>query len=200
MGTSIGITRRDIAKNMVIRLYYCVFQYQRVLKTERYDNKQVVLTLSLMNPYQGTYHEVILKYRNGDISRSSLVFRCSKDNESERRTTALINPRHKNFSVNEVTFITIKQKCPSGNSERWLHSNEPFIAQKDRKSDCILTKNLYSRKEKLGRHPRRELSNKRVTIISRSGTPKRPSLRNTSQKEVDTKGNNNPLKDSQQKL
>ena len=98
MVTSIGITRRDIAKNMVIRLYYCVFQYQRVLKTERYDNKQVVLKLSLMTSYQGTYLEVILKYRNGDISRSSLVFRCSKDDESERRTTALINPQHKNFT------------------------------------------------------------------------------------------------------
>lgn len=28
------------------------------------------------------------------------------------------NPRHKNFYVNKVTFITTKQKCPSGNSER----------------------------------------------------------------------------------
>jgi len=199
MGTSIGITRRDIAKNMVIRLYYCVFQYQRVLKTERYVRERVVPLLTLTISYQGVNLEVILKYRNGDISRSSLVFRCSKDNESERRTTALINPQHKNFYGKGKTK-TKKQKCPSGNSERWLHSNEPFIAQKDRKSDCILTKNLYSRKEKLGRHPRRELSNKRVTSISRSGTPKRPSLRNTSQKEVDTKGNNNPSKDSQQKL
>ncbi len=72
---------------MIIRLYYCGFQYDRVLKTERYDNKQVVLTLSLMNLYQGVNLEVILIYGNGDISRSSLVFRCSKDNESERRTT-----------------------------------------------------------------------------------------------------------------
>jgi len=29
MGTSIGITRRNIAKNMIIRLYDCVFQYDR---------------------------------------------------------------------------------------------------------------------------------------------------------------------------
>jgi len=49
----------------------------------------------------------------------------------------------------------------------------------------------------LGRHSRRELSNERVTIISRSGSPKKPSLRNTSQKEVDKKGNNNPSKGSQ---
>jgi hypothetical protein len=172
MGTSIGITRRNIAKNMIIRLYDCVFQYDRWLKTERYDNKQVVLTLSLTELYQGFSFEVILRYGNGDISRSSLVFCCSKDDEADRRTTTSINPRHKNFSVNEVTFINLKQKCPSGNSERWLHSNEPFIAQKDRKSDCILTKNLYSRKEELGRHPRRELSNERVANTSRSDSPK----------------------------
>jgi hypothetical protein len=95
MGTSIGITRRNIAKNMIIRLYDCVFQYDRWLKTERYDNKQVVLTLSLTELYQGFSFEVILRYGNGDISRSSLVFCCSKDDEADRRTTTSINPRHK---------------------------------------------------------------------------------------------------------
>ena len=95
VGTPIGITRRNSAKNKIIRFYYCVFHYDRILKTERYDNKQVVLTLSLIEPYQRLNLEVILKYGNGDISRSSLVFRCSKDNEAERRTTTSINPRHK---------------------------------------------------------------------------------------------------------
>ena len=71
VGTPIGITRRDIAKHRIIRFYYCVFQYQRGLKTERYDNKQVVLTLSLIDFYQGVNHEVILKYGDGDISESS---------------------------------------------------------------------------------------------------------------------------------
>ena len=70
-GTPIGITRRDIVRNEVIQFHNCVFQYQRILKTERYDNKQVVLTLSLINLYQEINLEVILKYRNGDISRSS---------------------------------------------------------------------------------------------------------------------------------
>jgi hypothetical protein len=98
VGTPIGITRRNSAKNKVIQFYYCVFQYDRILKTERYDNKRVVPTLSLINLYQGVNHEVILMYGDGDISRSSLVFRCSKDNEAERRTTASINPRHKNFT------------------------------------------------------------------------------------------------------
>ena len=99
VGTPIGITRRNIAKNKIIQFYYCVFHYNRILKTERYDNKQVVLKLSLTIAYQGVNHEVILKYGNGDISRGSLVFCCSKDNESKRRTTALINPRHKTFML-----------------------------------------------------------------------------------------------------
>ena len=71
MGTSIGITRRDIAKNEVIQFHYCVFQYKRVLKTERYVNVRVVPLLTLINFYQGVNLEVILKYGNGDISRSS---------------------------------------------------------------------------------------------------------------------------------
>ena len=87
VGTLIGITRRNIAKNKIIRFYYCVFHYDRILKTERYVNVQVVLLLTLTVPYQGFDLEVVLKYGNGDISRSSLVFRCSKDNEAERRTT-----------------------------------------------------------------------------------------------------------------
>ena len=82
VGTPIGITRRSIAKTDVIQHQYCVFQYDRLLKTERYDNKRVVPTLSLMNSYQGVNLEVVLKYGNGDISRSCLVFRCSKDNEA----------------------------------------------------------------------------------------------------------------------
>jgi len=97
VGTSIGITRRNSAKNKIIRFYYCVFHYDRILKTERYVNVRVVPLLTLTIPYQGFDLEVVLKYGNGDISRSSLVFRCSKDNEAERRTTTSINPRHKNF-------------------------------------------------------------------------------------------------------
>jgi hypothetical protein len=97
MGTLIGITRRNSAKNKIIRFYYCVFHYDRILKTERYVSVQVVLLLTLTVPYQGFDLEVVLKYGNGDISRSSLVFRCSKDDESERRTTTSINPRHKNL-------------------------------------------------------------------------------------------------------
>ena len=101
----------------------------------------MVLTFSLTILYQKNCFEVILKYRGRDTSQSSLVFRCSKDDETERRTTALINPQHNNF-IEKVKLKTKKQKCSSGISERCLHSNELFIAQDDRKSECILTKNL----------------------------------------------------------
>jgi len=42
----------------------------------------------------------------------------------------------------------------------------------NRKFNDILTKNLYSRKEELGRQSRRELSNERVASTSRSDSPK----------------------------
>jgi len=71
VGTPIGITRRIIAKHRIIRFYYCVFQYQRVLKTERYVSVRVVSLLTLITLYQRSNHEVILKYGNGDISESS---------------------------------------------------------------------------------------------------------------------------------
>ena len=59
VGTLIGITRRNIAKHKVIQSYYCVFQYYRKLKTERYVDVQVVLLLTLIKPYQGLNHEVV---------------------------------------------------------------------------------------------------------------------------------------------
>ena len=62
VGTPKGITSRDIAKNKVIQFYYCVFHYDRILKTERYVNVQVVLLLTLTDPYQGFDLEVVLKY------------------------------------------------------------------------------------------------------------------------------------------
>ena len=82
VGTPRGITRRNDAKNKVIQLYHCVLHYDRVLKTERYVRVQVVLLPTLMILYQRNCFEVILKYGNGDISESSWVFRCSKDNEA----------------------------------------------------------------------------------------------------------------------
>ena len=71
VGTPIVITRRDIAKHEIIRFHYCVFQYKRILKAERYVSVRVVSLLTLTNFYQGVSFEVVLKYGNGDISRSS---------------------------------------------------------------------------------------------------------------------------------
>ena len=52
----------------------------------------------------------------------------------------------------------------------------------------------------LGRHSRRESSNKRVTVILRSDWSNQSSLRNTSQKEVDMWGINNPTKVSHKQV
>ena len=59
VGTPIGITRRNYAKNKVIQFYYCVFQYHRILKTERYVDVQVVLLLTLIRSYQRFDFEVV---------------------------------------------------------------------------------------------------------------------------------------------
>ena len=71
VGTPIGITRRNIAKHEVIRFHYCVFQYERILKTERYVDVRVVPLSTLIDSHQGVNLEVVLKYGDGDISRSS---------------------------------------------------------------------------------------------------------------------------------
>ena len=71
LGTTIGITRRDIAKHEIIRFHYCVFQYKRILKAERYVSVRVVSLLTLTDSYQGVNHEVILKYGNWEVSESS---------------------------------------------------------------------------------------------------------------------------------
>ncbi len=81
VGTPIRIIHRVIAKNEdLISPYNCVIQYQRLLKTERYVDVQVVLLLTLPTSRQRVGNEVILKYDDRDIISGSKVFRCSKDN------------------------------------------------------------------------------------------------------------------------
>ena len=143
VGTPIGITRRIIAKHRIIQFYYCVFQYQRVLKTERYVSVRVVPLLTLTNFYQGVSFEVVLKYGDGDISESSWVSTRSKDGLAWLADHYFHNPRHKTYGNWLFQWlISNKEKCPSGLDERWLHSNEPFIAHKDPKSMCNYPKNL----------------------------------------------------------
>ena len=79
VGTPIRITRRIYAKNVVIRLHYCVIQYLGCLKTERYGFVQVVLLLSLTSSYQGVCFEDERQYGDGDISGGSSIFSRSKD-------------------------------------------------------------------------------------------------------------------------
>ena len=79
VGTLIRITRRIIARNVVIRLHNCVFQYYGCLKTERYDIVQVVLLISLTLAYQGMSYEDEQKYGGRETSEGSLVFSRSKD-------------------------------------------------------------------------------------------------------------------------
>jgi hypothetical protein len=110
VGTPIGITRRNIAKNEVIRFHYCVFQYKRGLKTERYVRVRVVPLLTLINFYQGVDLEVILKYGNGDISRSSWVFRCSKDSEARDGPLLLQSTTQKLMEVDIFQYETTEAK------------------------------------------------------------------------------------------
>ena len=70
-GRTIKITHRIFAKSIFIQVYYCVIQYKRNLKTERYVNVQVVLLFTLFVIYQGYLFEEFLKYEDGDILESS---------------------------------------------------------------------------------------------------------------------------------
>lgn len=83
LGRAIRITHRNYTKNTSIQLYYCVFQYKRYLKTERYVRVQVVLLLTLILIYQDYYLEVVLKYGGRDTSESSLVFSDPKGWEAK---------------------------------------------------------------------------------------------------------------------
>jgi hypothetical protein len=82
---------------MVIQLYNCGVQYDSWLKTERYEFVQVVLLFSLTLVYQDMCYEVDLKYGDRDISESSLVFPCSKDEEARLTDHYFQNPQTNSF-------------------------------------------------------------------------------------------------------
>jgi hypothetical protein len=86
----------------------------------------VVLLLSLLGIYQDSLFEVDLTYGDGDISRSSLVFCCSKDNGAYGGPLLLSSTTHKLmiYMVNvKVISEKNKHKCPSGFDESRLHSH-----------------------------------------------------------------------------
>ena len=76
------IHRVNTRSRDLISPYHCVIQYQRLLKTERYVDVQVVLLLTLPTSHQRVGSEVILKYDVRDNVSSSIVFRSSKWNEA----------------------------------------------------------------------------------------------------------------------
>ena len=122
VGTPIRITRRIHVKNIVIQLCNCVIQYDGDLKTERYDSVQVVLLLSLSNIYQDVSYEGDLKYRDGDISESSSVSSCSKDDLSGRQaaTFKIRKPNFVNFSFNKLKINKRKSACQSSETGDYI--------------------------------------------------------------------------------
>ena len=64
-----------------------MIQYDGNLKTERYGEVRVVSLSSLIELYQGFSFEGVQKCGNRDVTESSLVSSCSKDNLSGRRAT-----------------------------------------------------------------------------------------------------------------
>ena len=64
-----------------------MIQYDGNLKTERYGEVRVVSLSSLIKLYQGFSFEGVQKYGNRDVTESSLVSSCSKDNLAGRRAT-----------------------------------------------------------------------------------------------------------------
>jgi hypothetical protein len=71
LGRAIRLTCRVFAKSILIQVYYCVAQYKRDLKVERQVGVQMVLLLTLVRIYQGSFSEDILKYGGGDTSKGS---------------------------------------------------------------------------------------------------------------------------------
>lgn len=110
VGTLKELTRRNIVKHEIIRFHYCVFQYYRSLKTERYVGVRVVSLLTLTYFYQGVRFEVVLKYGNGDISRSSWVSTRSKDGLARLADHYFENPQHKNLLLWIITIMNKLRK------------------------------------------------------------------------------------------
>jgi len=142
LGKAIRITHRNYTRSASIQLYHCVFQYKRCLKTERYVRVQVVLLLTLILIYQDYYLEVVLKYGGRDTSESSLVFSGSKDREAKSAGHYFHIPQSLNFEIVKFKTYQTKQKCLSATDEKYLHSNELFIAVKGRKPITIFSKGL----------------------------------------------------------
>ncbi len=115
VGTPIGITRRNIARLGIIQFQYCVFQYDRLLKTKwKYHKVRRRTSGVAIFPHLGLpkpCNEVVLKYGNGDISRSSWVSTRSKDRSARVADHYFDNPQHKNLwkLITPIINITIRK-------------------------------------------------------------------------------------------
>jgi hypothetical protein len=89
----------ELYKKWDLQSHYCVVQYHGYLKIERYGEVRVVSLSSLIKPYQEFYFEGVQKCGGRETSESSLVFRCSKDNEAGRRATTFKIRKQKNLTI-----------------------------------------------------------------------------------------------------
>ena len=74
-----------------------MIQYDGYLKTERYDEKQVVLLSSLIKLYQWFSFEDVQKYGSRDVTESSLVSSRLKDGLAGRWATTFQIRNQTNF-------------------------------------------------------------------------------------------------------
>jgi len=145
-------------RNTVIQPYNYVIQYKSLLKTERYEFVQVVLLFSLLSVYQDLNLKLTWNMEVGTSQRVVLYSVVQKITEQVTDRYFPIPQTNNQSHYNNL----IKGKCPSVIGNRWLHSREMFTAVEDPKSETSSEKYLYSRKEELVRHHRRELSIRRV--------------------------------------
>jgi hypothetical protein len=87
----------------------------------------VVLLLSLPTSHQRVGSEVDLKYGDRDITSSSIVFCCSKDNGANGKPLpeSIYKPK---LICYQCKLKTKEQKCLPVSDERCVHSRELFPA------------------------------------------------------------------------
>jgi hypothetical protein len=86
-----------------------------MLKAERHVDVQAVLLFTLTLAYQGICYEVVLKYGDGDISESSLVFSFSKEKKARLTSHYFHHPRVKTFAMRmQIQIIKAKALVSCG--------------------------------------------------------------------------------------
>ncbi len=142
-GRTIRIIHRVSARSKnLISSYDCVIQYQRLLKTERYDEVRVVSLSSLPTSHQRVGSEVILKYGVRDNTSSSIVFCSSKWNGASGNPLLEFFYNQNSICNMVQTINTNKRKWLPVADERCVHSREMFPATNPLKGNVILSKSF----------------------------------------------------------